>query len=1233
MFSFSIKYKFGTEIIQVKIFLIILLYAIGVSDFVSAQSGDLCKKSTRGKEFWFGFMESRNYIGTHSVKIVVSSQTSTTFTIAIGKNGEIYNESYAVDADSTTLVEIPWEMAETTGSEEIQNKGIHLVSQMPVSVYALSWDQYSSDAAVIYPVEALGKEYFAMCYYPDIDRSNPGSGSGRNSEFLIVATEDGTSVEITPSKVTDKLVAKDSTFQVILNKGEVYQVQSENLLGTGETGQGDLTGSHIVANKPVAFYSGALATTVPNGVCCWDHLYEQIPPLYSWGRKYFAVPLKTREKDIYRVLAAKNNTSVQISGEEFVRLNSGEFHEFELYQDDVREIIADKPILVAQFSLSHNNDSTLTNGNGDPFMLILNSANEWINEATFENFASPKNEEDTTYLGIKRHFVNVVAPTAERSTILLDGQSIQQEFKLLPDPELSYAQIETASGTHNIRNSGMGKGFMAYAYGFGKWESYGYNAGSELNIILDLGENIEFFKKDTLLLCNNDSLILDAGTYFDEYLWNDGTTNPTLTVKNEGWYWVQATVTDGCNLLDSVYVFKTTTYTELSDQSREECQPFSILLSGNDGYDKYLWQNEFGDTLSTNQTYLADQTGEYINTVFDKYRCSATDKMKLTIFPVPEIKINGDSLVCGMDSTWLDVSITGNEDSIWNFEGNYSWSANNADLVISQQTRTSAKITVPVYGNYEIFYHLTTIDGCQTIDTFNIRFHPQPSASFNFEDDPKCEGYSKVLDFSGSLATDSAQFIWDLDGCQFTDTINERQYTVSVGAFLNRQPQIQMQINDNGCLSNIYSETLSAAPNFEMNADNTRGCDSLWVNFTSRLLTPDNVEYKWTLDDKEISEEPFFNWFFPDTGFHKVNLTITNPVTQCENGFTIDSMIKVFPTPIAKITADPEECYPDSARIVYTNNIDSSFCYWEFSGMHQTGEGNDSITVVIDNPTGKVQLTVDEYGCISQPVEMELKRKPRFDFITENEEGCQPFEVEVFAEPMDDYLTLSWITDSLPYPTEPSYIFTFADSGRYDVAMAGWSAETGCTDTLVKNNWIWVHPKPWAKFEPDFPVALLENARITFTNYSENAVDYTWDFDDGNSSMEFEPVHVYTKIGDYTPQLTATSAYGCTDTFFYDINILTTTVYAPNAFRPNSDIPENRTFMPVSVGTDENRFNFKVFDRWGQMVFESNSPYEPWDGKTKNGDDAPIGNYVWIARYYDIQGFEHNEKGQVLLLR
>ncbi|RIJ46850.1 PKD domain-containing protein [Maribellus luteus] len=1208
--------------------LLLLIAFFGSFGLLSAQeTGNPCRRSTEGKEFWFGFMESRNYHNGHYLEVTVTAREKTNITITVGEdaNGSnVYSKSLAVNANSSIQIQLPWETVEAIGSEEIQRKGIHLVSEKPVNVYALNWDQNSADVAVIYPVESLGKEYYAMCYEPDIDLNNPTKGNGRNSEFLIVAAEDSTLIAITPSKITDKLRPKDSTFTVTLNRGQIFQVQSENEVNTGDQGQGDLTGSFINSSKPIAFYSGSLSTRVPTGKCCWDHLYEQIPPIHTWGREYYAVPLKSREQDRYRIMAAYDNTTVYISGLDPFSLNKGEFKELVFYHNDPKKIYGDQPIMVAQFSQSRDVDNNYTNGNGDPFMIILSSTTQTKNDVTFVAYNSDQ---------IARYYVNIVTLTEEVNNIRFDGNSIAGEFQPFPDSDYSFAQKEISTGTHQIVNTNKNRGFLAYVYGYGGVESYGYGVGFNLDLVLDLGKSIDF-NGDTLLLCNGDSRILDAGPYFDTYTWNTGDQTQRMEVTTGGKYQVKTTTIDGCELEDSIFVYVSAPDVDLKIDSDEGCSPYSIELNATNEFMKYLWKNENNDTLSTSQTIMADKTSEYRLTVWDKFNCTDKDTFKLVVFPVPDIDLRGEHLLCNTKQCDLSVDISGTPDYVWNYNNSFTWSSNDPGVKITNTSHRQASIDAPDWGQYEIYYQLTTVDGCSVKDTFEIGFYPTPTSEFIFVDDPndKCKGYSREVKYTGN-ASENALYFWDYGGAKLIDSLDWNHFIVSVGAY-NTNPYLTLFVEENGCWSDTTSSLLGANPDFVLETPRSRGCDSLTVSFKGELKVEDALSFEWDFGDgSPTSNMQAVEHLYQNPGFYDVSLLITNSLSGCQIGFQIDSMIKVFPTPTAEIIADTTTCHPDSTQIIYVNSIDSSLCFWSFEGAHQSGPGNDTITMILDEPFGKAILHVNEFGCVSQPTDLTLKRKPKFDISTFDEEGCQPFSTEIRTTSQDNYINYTWLTDTLPYLTGNSRLYYFPDSGRFDVSVMALSQETGCRDTLKKEDWIWIHPKPVAAFEVDYPIALLEHSTITYSNYSESADFYSWDFGDETSSVEENPVHTFTNLGEFVTQLIIESKFGCKDTTDFSIKILPFTVFTPNAFRPDSEISENRTFMPVGLGADENNFNLKIFDRWGQLVFESHSPNAPWDGSSRKGGKAPMGNYIWIAHYKDIQGFDHEPKGQVLLIR
>lgn len=1201
-------------------FLCIIFFFFFSAQVIAQNNDDKCHKATEGTNFWFGFMESRNYHSSHYVEVTVTAREAADFTLRVGL-GASFGGPYHVDANSSLQVKIPWALVEATGSETIQQKAIHLESSSPVNVYALNWDNNSSDVAVIFPIESLGNEHFAVCYEPHIHEANNGNyGNGRNSEFLIVATEDNTVVEITPSKVTDKLKNAGETFSVTLNRGDVYQVQSMNRANLA--GQGDLTGSYITSNKPIAFFSGSLATTIPasSGTSAWDHLFEQIPPTRSWGREFYTVPLKSRQQDRYRVIASEDNTLFTIDDVEEKKLNKGEVYEFVLSDTETRKIYADKSIMVVQYSQSQTVDKDFTGGDGDPFMIILSPVNQMVNDVTFVAYSSSQIT--------SKYFVNIICHTSQLNNMLLDGDSIGSKFQQFKHDNYSYAQIPIKQGPHRIQCLHPELGFLAYVYGFGGVESYGYGVGFDLDLVLDLGETLDF-EGDTLLVCYGAEVMLDAKPYWDKFNWSTGDTIQKIPVTDGGKYWVTASTKEGCQQTDTINIFMPHPETYIG-RDTTLCFPENILLDAGVGFEKYLWQN--GDTL---QTHVAKTTENYHVTVTDKYGCTMTDSLNLIVFPIPEIKLSGDTLVCGLMETSLSVLIEGVPEELWNYPESFKWSSSADSLVtFSESTHKSTNIKVSQYGLYTFYYELTTTNDCKVIKEFEVGIYQIPTSDFTVDETSgKCEGYTRHVLYDGN-ATPAGNYYWDFGGCKVTDTLAVNDFSVSVGAF-NYNPFVTLFVEELGCWSDTTRKPVGAKPVFEMKATKLRGCDTLTVNFFSRLIIDDAVEFYWDFGDGTSSNIESPTHFYADTAYYDVALTITNTITGCQSGFQAQDFVKVFPTPVADFTADPSICYGDTIHVEYSHAIDSTFCYWEFEKCHDTGSGGTEPvkTVVIDNPIGHITLKVDEYGCFSKPQEKWVKRKPHFDFEADTLEGCQPFILELKPIANDEYLSFGWLKDSLEFDALSTTNFLYPDSGKFSMGIIARSSETGCSDSLFKNEWFWVHPKPVSSFEPDYPIATDKHSTITFSNLSEGAVSYWWDFADGAESTEKNPQYTYKKIGEYDVLLVAETIYSCTDSSNYLIKIIPFDVFTPNAFRPDSEIEENRTFMPVGLGADINKFKMLVYDRWGQMVYESHSPDEKWDGNMKNGKPAPMGTYVWVAHFFDIQGYEHNPKGQIMLIR
>lgn len=580
--------------------------------FSGAQADDLCHYSTEGTDFWFGFMGNRLRGNVHYIEITVTSRIGAQITLTYGRN-ETFIKDTTVNANQSVSIQLDYPELEPFGSEVIEDKGIHLVSTAPVNVYAFNYRTQSSDVAVIYPTVSLGNEYFAMCYTP-----NPRGETESNSEFLIVASENNTNVKITPSVDTDQRRKANIEYSIILQKGESYQVQSMN---SDISGQGDLTGSHILSDKPIAFYSGVKSTSVPFTLSTTnvsrDHLYEQIPPITTWGRDFYVVPLQMRSKDTYRILAAEDGTSVRLEAlNRTILLNRGQFTEFELSNRQASRITSNKRILLAQYCRYQKADEP--SGVGDPFMIILSSVAQKINDITFDAYESD--------LITNLFFVNIVTLTSEVNFISLDDLSIQSQFTTFPNGKYSYAKVPITKETHTLKNDHVNGGFLAYVYGYGdqgETESYGYGVGFNLDIQLEIGGN---FMGDTMVICPGTPQKLDAQGSFDNYTWKPHGTGSSITVTEGGWYSVTASTRLGCIKSDSVFVKVDDPKIDLGKDTGS-CEPGVVILDAGPDFNNYQWQDG-----STGRTFTVQSTGEYSVIATNAAGCKATDNIHVIVF-------------------------------------------------------------------------------------------------------------------------------------------------------------------------------------------------------------------------------------------------------------------------------------------------------------------------------------------------------------------------------------------------------------------------------------------------------------------------------------------------------------------------------------------------------------------------------------------------------------------------
>ena len=277
--------------------------------------------------------------------------------------------------------------------------------------------------------------------------------------------------------------------------------------------------------------------------------------------------------------------------------------------------------------------------------------------------------------------------------------------------------------------------------------------------------------------------------------------------------------------------------------------------------------------------------------------------------------------------------------------------------------------------------------------------------------------------------------------------------------------------------------------------------------------------------------------------------------------------------------------------------------------------------------TGNYFVTgTDANGCIGMDdVNIIVDPLPIVSFTADVTSGCAPLEV-TFTNTSAGFLTdCVWSFGNGSSVTGCGGVTTtFQNGGTYDVTLTTTSVN-GCTNVVTYTDYIYVEDAPNAAFTPSSSVLSFNLIfEILFDNASTGAVSYVWDFGDGSPTTTQEnPSHDFPNEGQgtYLVELIAFSSLGCSDTAWRSIVVNEELIfYVPNTFTPDSD-DFNETFNAVfTAGYDPYDFNLFIFNRWGEVIWESHDDSVGWDATYgTDGRDVQGGTYTWKIDFKTTQ--------------
>lgn len=710
---------------------------------------------------------------------------------------------------------------------------------------------------------------------------------------------------------------------------------------------------------------------------------------------------------------------------------------------------------------------------------------------------------------------------------------------------------------------------------------------------------------------NNGSATVSAtggtGPYF--YSWNTSPAQTLATASNlfAGTYMSHVTDMRGCRDSVSVTLQQPATVKFVSAAAfpttcNESCDGYAVVIAGGGVAPyTYSWSNGGSGPAINNVC-----EGYYTIYVYDNKGCYADTVLHVTSPPPITLQSTVTPANCYQNNGSASVTPAGGMAAY-----SYSWSTTPPSF--------GSTLNGVVPGDYEVL--VTDARGCTSSLVVEV---------------PNLPG----VKFSGTV-TKSALC---KDSCDGTATVTSIGGSAPYTYFWNTLPP-QFQATANGLCAGTYKATV-------------RDGDGCWDTVSVKVTEPDPViaastdapvicigESATLTASAEGGNGAYtYNWNY---GSHYGQEYQVSPVSSnsytvlvtdsngCRSNILTIPVTVRDPLSVSLLRGDsicPGEVATVSAVI---NGGDGNYQYLWMPGNHTTPQFQAS-----PGETMSYTLTVKD-GCstpqLVDSTAIVLLAVPEISFTADMRSGCKPLCVQFTNNSTvgsGNITSWNWSFTNGSQSDATNPVMCFNEDGSCGVRVEAISNH-GCKSAVVLDNYIEVHPDPVADFVLGPQPADILNPLIQFTDKSSGAVSWNWTFNDAgvdSYSTDRDPAYAYSDTGNFCPVLKVTNEFGCIsekeDCLYINPEFA---FYVPNAFSPNGD-GYNETF--TGKGTLVSQFEMLIFDRWGNLIFQTDNLDKPWDGSANSGSQpAQEDVYIYKMKVWDQNRKVHNYQGSVTLVK
>jgi gliding motility-associated-like protein len=713
------------------------------------------------------------------------------------------------------------------------------------------------------------------------------------------------------------------------------------------------------------------------------------------------------------------------------------------------------------------------------------------------------------------------------------------------------------------------------------------------------------------------------------YVWDNGMTTSDIAGLTAGNYTVTVTDINGCTIDTTIVLTEPTplvqeinspTYASGDNISCNGLDDGSIAYTVNGGSPNYVYAWDNGMTTPDIAGLTA---GNYTVTVTDINGCSLDTTIMLSeptileIYLDPSVYEGGYNVSSCYPNGEIDLTITGGSSSysiIWNngatienltdlSEGTYSVTVIdlNGCLITDEITLTSA-------GGFSTSISAPTYNGA-----WNISCNGQSDGRINLVINGGISPF--VFEWSNGA---TSQNVTNVPAGEYSVTITDGNGCVRLETIVLTEPE--PLISSAFVISDYNGSDISCF------GANDASISSTVVGGTLQYI------YQWILDGSVVSSTTAYNGIGPGN----YTLQITDA-----NGCSTVSNVVVQEPPLLTASLNILSDYfglPVSCVGNYDGQIEA-IGVGGWGDLTYVWSSNPAITNSLLDGAGvgnHIVTVTDENGCFDYAsVVLDGHAIPSFSMLPPIDlcEG-ETASFEITTSRNDDTCLWKFSSGEEINSTNP-FDIAFGIIGCIDVTVTVTSLE-GCVSEQFHEDYVCYLPNPVAAFTQSAEHITTIPSNVKFTNHSTVDYFYEWNFGDGYFSNEEHPMHFFPDdvAGTYDIQLIVTSFFGCTDTAYSKVYVKEELLlFVPNTFTPNNDMI-NDIFTPrLSQGYDRMDYELLIFNRWGEVLFQSHNHRVGWDG-TYGGQLMQDDTYVWRIKVgSEEDGSKREFVGHVNLIR